>query len=154
MSDIPLNETVLTVRVVVHTLGSEGFDKSKNHWSIYLILEGNRSVRLNMYLADGLHEYGSFSVRPHSYTVTTSCLTYFDYNVREGLTVGGCLDLIYANRRQNYRMTGTGNGCRFWVQVPSMNTISELQFLTDSHVVGQFSRTLRLRDTPLFLHPR
>lgn len=57
----PNNEIVVRVRVVVHTMGLAGWDKSRNHWLIYLILRGEAtSVRFNMSLASGSHENGTF----------------------------------------------------------------------------------------------
>ncbi|EEQ83372.1 hypothetical protein RJZ56_007390 [Blastomyces dermatitidis] len=68
--------TVAKVRFVVHTMG-----KSRNHWSIYLILQGETSyVRLNMSLANGGDENGTFSATLHPYALSDSRLTYFDYH--------------------------------------------------------------------------
>lgn len=62
-------EIVVRIRFVVHTMGLAGWDKSRNHWSIYLSLRGEAaSVRFNMSLASGSHENGTFTVTPHSYT--------------------------------------------------------------------------------------
>ena len=110
------DQIVVKIRVVVHTMGLAGWDKSRNHWSIHLILQGEvSSVRLNMSLANGRDEDGTFSATTHSYVLSDSRLTSFDYGTCAGLTVGHCLQLIHAKGRIRYRMTGSGNGCRFWM---------------------------------------
>ncbi|KZF19910.1 hypothetical protein L228DRAFT_263242 [Xylona heveae TC161] len=113
---VPWESVVVKVRFVVHTMGLAGWDKSRNHWSIFLVLQGeSSSVRLNRSLANGSDENGTFSVTSHPFVLSDSRLTYFDYDTCPGLLVGHCLNLIYTKRRNNYRMTGSGNGCRFWV---------------------------------------
>lgn len=115
------NANVVKMRVVVHTLGYAGWDKSRNHWSIYLILSGETaSVRLNMSLAQGSDENGTFSVTSHAYTETNSLLTYFDYTATPSVKVGNFINLVYHLHRDKYRMTGSGNGCRFWMYVKDL----------------------------------
>ncbi|KAJ6117798.1 hypothetical protein N7523_005549 [Penicillium sp. IBT 18751x] len=110
------NQIVVKFRFVAHTMGLAGWDKSRNHWSIYLILRGNStSVRLNMSLANGSDEVGTFTANLQTYIVSNSTLTYFDYEPCANLTVGHCLSLIRLKGRERYRMTGSGNGCRYWV---------------------------------------
>jgi hypothetical protein len=112
------NANVVKIRIVVHTLGYAGWDKSRNHWSIYLILPGETaSVRFNMSVVQGSDENGTFSATSHAYAVTNSQLTYFDYTATPGLKVGNLINLVYQLHRDRYRMTGSGNGCRFWVYV-------------------------------------
>lgn len=96
------------MRIVVHTLGYAGWDKSRNHWSIYLVLPGETAcVRLNMPLAQGSDENGTFSVTSHAYTVTNSQPTYFDYTASSGAKIGNFVNLVYQLRC----MTGSGNRC-------------------------------------------
>jgi hypothetical protein len=121
--DIPDDAVVVRVRIVVHTMGSDGWDestnqwdKSENHWSLYLVLAGETtSVRLNMSLADLSDNDGTFSVTAHQYILSNSSLMHFDYISCNVLTVRHYLNLISGKQRQNYRMTETGNGCRFWM---------------------------------------
>jgi hypothetical protein len=114
--EVPIHATVIKARFVVHTIGLAGWNKSRNHWSIYLILAGEiSSVRLNMSLASGNDENGTFTTTLHQYALTTSSLRYFDYNVHPGLTVGQYISLIITKERHMYQMTDSGNGCRFWV---------------------------------------
>lgn len=118
---IDRNASVVKMRVVVHTLGYAGWDKSRNHWSIYLILPGETaSVRLNMSLARGSDENGTFTVTSHTYTETNSLLTYFDYPASPSVRVGNFINLVYQLNRNKYRMTGSGNGCRFWMYVTDL----------------------------------
>jgi hypothetical protein len=105
------------VRVVAHTMGPlvPGGQLSKNHWSIYLLVAGGGSVRLNMALGASNDDTGKFSVTRHAYTETTSAVRYFDFATVENVTVGDILRLIQARNRHRYRMTPTGVGCRHWV---------------------------------------
>lgn len=112
--DVSATAIVVKIRIVAHTMGMAGWDKSRNHWSIYLILAGEAtSVRLNMSLESGGADNGTFSATPYHYVLSSTCLRYFDYSTCNGLSVGQCLNLIYDNHRQNYQMTESGNGCRF-----------------------------------------
>jgi hypothetical protein len=72
-----------------------------------------------MHLVDGNDENGTFSITDHTYVVTNSQLTYFDYPTTQGLTVGHYISLLIQYRRHAYRMTNEGNGCRFWVRIIS-----------------------------------
>lgn len=114
-----LNAKIIAVRIVVHTTGyRQTHDgRSGNHWSIFLILEGQetlKSVRLNM-MGDGLDYSGHLQVTDKKFHSTTSRLEEFDYPVASGRTVMDFCTLIRGNRLDRYMMTGTGNGCRFWV---------------------------------------
>lgn len=113
---VSLDATIVKIRIVVHTMGLQGWEKSRNHWSIYLVEEEeNVSVRLNMTLAQGSDDNGTLFVTRHNYTVTNSQLHYFDFTTMSNITVGHIMGLIYQRGRQNYEMTGSGNGCRYWV---------------------------------------
>lgn len=76
-----------------------------------------------MSLAQGSDENGTFSVTSHAYTETNSLLTYFDYITTPSVKVGNFINLIYQLHRDKYRMTGSGNGCRFWMYVIDLNAI-------------------------------
>ncbi|KAK2736201.1 hypothetical protein FQN55_001733 [Onygenales sp. PD_40] len=80
-------DVVIKVRFVVHNLGLEGWDKSRNHWSIFLILQGGMSsVRLNMSLAHGADENGTFSINIYKYILPHNSLAYIDYDAFPSLT--------------------------------------------------------------------
>ncbi|KFZ12064.1 hypothetical protein V501_04386 [Pseudogymnoascus sp. VKM F-4519 (FW-2642)] len=115
-----VSSEVTTLRVVVHTGGNAQYTedgRSANHWSIFLLLAGNEaaSVRLNMSNVDGSDELGSFGVTGHDYLLSRSELAYFDYPVVPGKKVYEFCNLVVNKRRNRYRMTGNGNGCRHWV---------------------------------------
>ncbi|RMZ80607.1 hypothetical protein DV738_g2543, partial [Chaetothyriales sp. CBS 135597] len=109
---------VTKVRVVAHTLGPviPGGQLSQNHWSIYLLNPDEGSVRLNMEWIEGtVGDKGTFTVKRYSYALTMSAVQSFDYDVKSDIKVHSFLELIGQKRRQNYKMTPTGVGCRFWV---------------------------------------
>ena len=96
-----------------------GAQLSQNHWSIYLIVKGGGSVRLNMETnpAPGKVE-GIFNVTRHQYELTTSRGRHWDFpTTTNNVTVGKILRLIGDKRRNRYRMTPTGVRCRHWVHV-------------------------------------
>ena len=114
------NLVVEKVRFVAHTLGpvAPGAQLSQNHWSVYLLVKGGGSVRLNMATNDRAgDDNGVFTVTRHAYALTTSAVRHFDFAVAKDVTVGRILRLIGEKRRQRYRMTPTGVGCRHWMYV-------------------------------------
>ncbi|OAX81502.1 hypothetical protein ACJ72_04160 [Emergomyces africanus] len=138
------DQIVVKVRFVVHTMGLAGWDKSRNHWSIYLILQGETSsVRLNMSLANGGDENGIFSATSHPYALSDSRLTYFDYGTCAGLKVGHCLQLIQAKGRTRYRMTGSGNGCRYWVGTVFLDLTSQRYIPLSENERDEFMQSIQ-----------
>lgn len=112
-----VNAQVAKVRIVVHTTGYKKTHdgRSGNHWSIFLTLAGQtKSVRLNM-STDGLDDYGHFEVTDKTYLVSNTRIQHFDYPVVPGKTVDDFCKMATSYGRDRYMMSGTGNGCRFWV---------------------------------------
>ena len=111
-----LNDTrrVKTIRVVVHTEGAAGPTISDNHWSIYLLLHGGGSVRINMRAERG-YVNGILDWEENSYTLTNSALRHWDYPVTGNVTVRDIARLLYGAKRHQYDMSGGGSGCRYWV---------------------------------------
>ncbi|KAM6479606.1 hypothetical protein HDV62DRAFT_393470 [Trichoderma sp. SZMC 28011] len=108
---------VESVRVVVHTTGwlGPGTTMSDNHWSIYLVLTGCKdSVRFNM-RADYGDPKGILDCSSLSYTLPKSALRHWDYQLRGNISVAHIYQLVIRYRRDEYRMSGGGSGCRFWV---------------------------------------
>ncbi|KAJ4525248.1 hypothetical protein HRR83_000924 [Exophiala dermatitidis] len=93
-----------------------GGQLSQNHWSIYLLGPDGGSVRLNMELSPSVAgDKGRFTVTKHAYAHTTSAIQVFDYDVAQNTKVQSFLQVLGNKKRQNYKMTSTGVGCRFWV---------------------------------------
>jgi hypothetical protein len=111
--------TVIKVRVVAHTMGPvvPGGQLSQNHWSIYLLSPDGGSVRLNMEWVRDTGDKGKFIVTRHAYAQTTSAVRVFDYDVASGAKVQSFLRVLGEKKRQNYKLTSSGVGCRFWVYV-------------------------------------
>lgn len=110
---------VKTARVVVHTLGAwPNRAMSDNHWSIYLTLLSNTSVRLNMRTEKADDIKGTLECSSAlGYTLTNSAIKHWDYDVVSGVSVGRIYRLVTDNGRDKYEMSGGGSGCRFWVYV-------------------------------------
>lgn len=102
------------VRVVVHTLGPAGPSISDNHWSIYLLLANNNSVRINMTAEPGFID-GTLKWTQQSYLLTTSAIRYWEFPVSQGVQFRHIANLIHQLGRQRYDMSGGGSGCRYWV---------------------------------------
>ncbi len=74
---------VTRVRVVAH-LSQDVGGISENHWSIYLLLAGGASVRMNMTAEYG-EATGTLVVNEFSYQLTSSALRHWDYDVAQGV---------------------------------------------------------------------
>lgn len=111
-----VNDTrrVQTIRIVVHTTGAAGPTISDNHWSIYLLLHGGGSIRVNM-RADPGNINGILEWTEHAYTLSNSSVNYWDYPVAGNVRVCDIARLLYAAKRHQYDMSGGGSGCRYWV---------------------------------------
>ena len=103
---------VRVVRVVVHTPPT---DDAYNHWSIYLLLEGeDGSIRINMRAIPRTIN-ATVDLSKTSYVFPNSGLAYFDFPTRGRVQVRDLVRLIYRYQRHNYDMTPRGTGCRYWV---------------------------------------
>lgn len=112
------------VRVVAHTMGpvAAGAQLSQNHWSIYLTVIGGGYVQLNMETNTAPGERkGIFKVTRHLYELTTSNVRHWDFSAASNVTVEKILRLIGEKKRNRYRMTSTGVGCRHWVCVSRLS---------------------------------
>lgn len=105
---------VQRVRVVAHTLGPAGPNTSDNHWSIYLLLIGNASIRVNMAAEPGFID-GELRLTSQTYQLTNSAIAHFDFDTLGSPRVADFLRIIYQNRRHIYEMSGGGSGCRYWM---------------------------------------
>ena len=109
------NRIVWAVRVVCHTLGRMGTttEVSDNHWSIYLVINDQESVRLNMRAKPG-YITGNLEVKSYAYSLTSSQVRYWDFQAVPNLPVDYVLRLVHQNGRHLYNMSGGGSGCRYW----------------------------------------
>jgi len=101
------HRAVTHVRVVVHTtrpLGPQS-RQSHNHWSIYLLVESDESVRINM-AAPPVYITGNLEITPYNYTLTNSAIRHWDYVMINGVVVTHIVRLIYDYRRHLYDMSG------------------------------------------------
>ncbi|KKZ62274.1 hypothetical protein EMCG_00441 [[Emmonsia] crescens] len=143
------DQIVAKVRFVVHTMGLAGWDKSRNHWSIYLILQGETSsVRLNMSLAHGGDENGTFSATSHLFALSDSRITYFDYETCAGLkvlemaVVIGCKGTVFLDlTSQSYIMISENEKVEFMQHIQKRyhrNAQGHIVQLPDPMEIGEF----------------
>ncbi|KAH6696534.1 hypothetical protein BKA61DRAFT_249115 [Leptodontidium sp. MPI-SDFR-AT-0119] len=106
--------TVSHARVVAHVSQVVG-GISENHWSIYLLLQGGLSVRMNMRagIIDDT-DTGTLEFNEYTYQLTASALKYWDYEMVPKVTVKMVKDVIYYRGRDQYQFSGGGSGCRYW----------------------------------------
>ena len=107
------NSEVTHLRLVVHVDGVDGA-VSNNHWSIYLLLQDNTSIRMNMKAVGYGDITGRLEWSKHDYILTNSTIKKWDFPVPAGILVAHFATLIYGLGRQNYDMSGGGSGCRWW----------------------------------------
>ena len=107
---------VKVARVIVHTIGAwTSGTMSDNHWSIYLLLDNYKSVRMNMRAEVG-DPKGILEWSPTlAYVLSASAIQHWDYPVNSGVTVADVYKLIMGLRRDQYMMSGGGSGCRWWM---------------------------------------
>lgn len=107
---------VLTVRVVCHTAGRVGASNaSDNHWSLYFLLGGGKSVRFNM-RADPGYIDGTLDIHSYNYELSISAIRYWDYPAVKYFTVRMAYEyLVVRCQYHQYNMSGGGSGCRWWM---------------------------------------
>ena len=108
------HRSVTHIRVVVHTTGPLGpqSQQSHNHWSVYLLIGNERSVRINMAASPG-YITGNLEIRQYDYGLTNSAIRHWDYATVSGVVVSHIVKLIYDYRRHLYNMSRGGSGCRY-----------------------------------------
>lgn len=141
---------VLTVRVVCHSAGRVGISNaSDNHWSLYFILSGGKSVRFNM-RADPGYIDGTLDIRSYNYELSSSTIRHWDYRAVKYFTVRMAYEyLVTRCHYHQYNMSGGGSGCRWWMSaypaksdlMTLTNTVTPLSPLWPAQ--GGFSLMLR-----------
>jgi hypothetical protein len=63
--------------------------------------------------ADYGNPAGRLEWTTYEYQLTTSALRHWDYPLASGLTIKNVRDLVLY-RRDKYRFSGGGSGCRYW----------------------------------------
>ncbi|KAJ6257621.1 hypothetical protein Dda_7408 [Drechslerella dactyloides] len=117
----------MALRVVVHSTRAVRDGKSLNHWTIFLLLAEDQSVRINMRdktpeewkygLPDDADygEPGSMELTSHLYQISTSAIRYWDFRCLASHRVDEFINTLIRNGRGYYTMAVGGSGCRYWV---------------------------------------
>ena len=106
------------VRVMAQSLGPiiPGGQVEMNHWSIYLLMGPEISIHINMTLANPWDEMGTLRIAPKFfYNEGPPNVGEFDLPAPPGITAQHYISLLQSLRRERYRMTSGGGGCRHWV---------------------------------------
>jgi hypothetical protein len=108
---------ITNVSVVVHktTVRSKRPHDVDNHWVINLYLGPESFVQLNMFEDESKDLDTTLEWRPRPYNVSFSTIKLWSFAPIPGLTIKMVADVLYANRRDQYIMSGGGSGCRYWV---------------------------------------
>ncbi|OBT66618.1 hypothetical protein VE03_03942 [Pseudogymnoascus sp. 23342-1-I1] len=111
------NRPLLALHLVAH----EPLTNGANHWSFYLQTTPSTSITLDAtpshtipstVLFNGSKAHLTISALPYLYP--ESATKVVSLSVREGLTVGGLVDLVVGEGRARYEFNGEGRGCRMW----------------------------------------
>ena len=103
------------IRVVVHTTGAwPNSVHSNNHVTIYLLLEGENSVQVNMTIEED-DIRGRLVWSRHAYQDSNSAITHRDYELELSLEIR---EFYHAVRDEwglhRYMFSGGGSGCHYW----------------------------------------
>ncbi|KAH7929913.1 hypothetical protein BV22DRAFT_91229 [Leucogyrophana mollusca] len=106
----------------LENLGSDN-QPPTNHWSIFLELSADNSVRIDLSPGD--------TGRPGMIILEAKRCTVTDKNVYlvtsvppEGTTVETILKLIIDKKRDRYTFAPIGEGCRFWIATFSVDMVN------------------------------
>jgi hypothetical protein len=108
-----MNRIVTYARVVVHFSQDAG-GISENHWTVYLLLQDETSIRMNMTATEYGNPRGTLEWASYSYQLTNSAIDNWDYAMAEGVTLQMVSDLVYNWGRDQHQFSGGGSGCRYW----------------------------------------
>lgn len=109
------HESVIGIRLVCQMgLAGNKYNPtfSTNHWSIFLLLQGNLTVRANMGADDS--STGILHWSTQNYKVFKSSVRSWDYPVLPGVEVSRFARTIYDLGRHEYDNSGTDSGYRWW----------------------------------------
>ncbi len=128
------NAIVSCVRVMSHCSRDLGGNVSENHWSIYLLLPHEQSIRMNMRATPG-NPVGRLETSVRSNQLPDSALWYRDYFLAPGITVNNIYALVVATlHRHRFRFSGGGSSCRHWWYV-LQNSTPQLMTCWDGLVI-------------------
>lgn len=116
--DVLQNHTFIRkLLVVVHIRGAASPHYIDNHWSIYMILQGDTqaSIRMNMRQMEDDNPAGMLVWSEHDYWVPKSAIRIWELGVPDSLCVSHVATLLYEKDRDLYDFSGGGFGCRHWV---------------------------------------
>jgi hypothetical protein len=114
-----LGAIVSAVRVVCHTLGLHGNSRtaSANHWSIYFLIDNDRSVQFNMTAEEGIRT-GRLDTDSRDYVFSNTAIHARDYPAIAKFRVDEVYGYLVNQLRYDlYDMAEDGTGCRHWVFV-------------------------------------
>lgn len=129
-SDI-VNRLVFRCRIGAHILGVQRRgDKSENHLTLYLLIGGGQSVRVDMLPKTGSLK-GKLVLRGHDYVLSQGIIKHIDIDARgcpanqatvpkgtPGLAVKAFVSFLLQRRHHMYRfmfVDGHSLGCRHWM---------------------------------------
>ncbi|KUJ21208.1 uncharacterized protein LY89DRAFT_577813, partial [Mollisia scopiformis] len=124
---------VTHARVVAHLSQNFGGGNSENHWSVYFLLQGRGSVRMNMFTPKYGVKEGRLELSIYDYELPTSALKHWDYKMTEGKTFEDVRDFVSKNRRHHYDFSGGGSGCRYWCYT-IMNDFEQCGYIPEGSV--------------------
>ncbi|KKZ65225.1 hypothetical protein EMCG_08934 [[Emmonsia] crescens] len=140
-----LSKPIDATRLVAYGNASTDLNPT-NMWAIFLQVEETSSFRLEMVHNEVTDSaIGIMTLDHKSYYGSYNSIHNLDLSVKNGFTLRSFLDSILVNRRDKFRFTATGEGCRHWVQT----------VISDWEGAGLMEKgsTQKAQDTLSFYHP-
>lgn len=115
-TDDDLSKPIDAAKLVAYGNAMVNTDQSPtNMWAIFLQIEETNSFRLEMVHNEVTNSaIGIMTLDHRSYYGSYNSIHNLDIAVKSGFTFRAFLDSIIVNRRDKFRFTTKGEGCRHW----------------------------------------
>lgn len=115
-----LTKTVDQIHFVAHENANDTADPPlppTNHWTIFMELGSGGSARIEAVPGADSTEPGMILIESKPYAVSSHISHRESATPPNGTTMEGILSLLIKNKRDQYRFTDDGEGCRYWCKV-------------------------------------
>ena len=114
--DQVVKEIHLAGYVLSDDLEFEQDQSPTNHWTMFLELDREKSVKVDITPTYANGEMtGLILLESKDYTMTNKAVKSLTFSLKDELHVKDVIEIIMRNGRDRYIFTDKGEGCRFWV---------------------------------------
>ena len=112
-----LDSEIPSIAFVAHAVTTDDalLPNPTNHWSAFLQISDNSSVRMEVSPTSGGGEPGTVVIESKEYDMSTHRNHAVVVAVAPGTTVAKILSLLIELKRDRYVFSKVGEGCRFWL---------------------------------------